>query len=626
MRVWGLVTDDDAGGKVWLHRGFGHNARREGRRCKPAEMIDPAGRRLILIISDCMAAPWYTGQVSQLLTMWADHSVVTIIQILPEWLWARSALRLATSALVCAASVPVSSKQFQYKLREPWWSDIPSQNAVAIPVVTLEAPPMAKWAQMLTGDTKTWVPARLFEPGETPLMAEGYSKHIRKLSPRDRVRNFLATASPLAGKLAALLAASPPLRLWVMRLVQQEMLPESQQVHLAELLTSGLLRVETSNAELNDPNEVDYEFVDEKIRDHLLEKVPRGIAFKVLTRVSRFINLEIGKPGGMPSLIEDSQSIDDLQIGACSTPFAAIATRVLRRLGGHYARLANQLERRARDAEIEQLQKELDNSETSNLRRLQIGERMFRIGDIRLGVGVRDDGLPEIVWCRVPGGTVTLEANGESVQVEPFDIAKYPLTHIQYRSFLEAEDGYQNRRWFDESACPHKELGTQHWKQEDNCPAENVSWYDAMAFCNWLSARLGFEIRLPTEWEWQQAATGGEPRNVYPWGPDWDPTRANMGKSRLNRTTAVGMYPLGASPPGALDMSGNVWEWCINEYNNPKETRFCGSENPAVRGGSWRNILIVARTTSRFSFPPDFRDHALGFRLVRGYTFPTLEN
>ena len=81
-------------------------------------------------------------------------------------------------------------------------------------------------------------------------------------------------------------------------------------------------------------------------------------------------------------------------------------------------------------------------------------------------------------------------------------------------------------------------------------------------------------MRLPDEWEWQQAATGGDDGNVFPWGADWDakaePWRANTFESRLGSTTAVGMYPAGASPTGALDMAGTVWEWCLNKFDAPE--------------------------------------------------------
>src|SRR5512144_335615 len=106
----------------------------------------------------------------------------------------------------------------------------------------------------------------------------------------------------------------------------------------------------------------------------------------------------------------------------------------------------------------------------------------------------------------------------------------------------------------------------RHHGTAGNHGADSVSWFDARAFCHWLSARLDSHVRLPTEAEWYLAATGGDPARIWPWGADWDPATerwlANTGESGLDRTLPVGFYPLGASPAGLMDMAGNLWEWC----------------------------------------------------------------
>jgi formylglycine-generating enzyme required for sulfatase activity len=127
----------------------------------------------------------------------------------------------------------------------------------------------------------------------------------------------------------------------------------------------------------------------------------------------------------------------------------------------------------------------------------------------------------------------------------------------------------------------------------DNHPRETVSWYQAVAFCRWLSDKLGYLIELPHEYEWEAAARYPDGR-FYPWGNQFDKNLANTSESGVGQTTAVGIYP--ANELGLCDMSGNVWEWCRNKYDNPEDETIDDSGGGRVlRGGSWLNDQEHAR-------------------------------
>ena len=154
-----------------------------------------------------------------------------------------------------------------------------------------------------------------------------------------------------------------------------------------------------------------------------------------------------------------------------------------------------------------------------------------------------------------------------------------------------------------------------------DCPRETVTWYAAVAFTRWLSAKTGEKIALPTEQQWQRAAQGDDGL-AYPWGNEWDGKKCNnsVGLVRLftnNKPTPVTQYPQGASPFGALDMSGNAWEWCATDFKTG-EPELNGTNVRVLRGGSWLITNAVNfRAAVRSWDDPNGGNDRIGFRCAR---------
>jgi len=270
------------------------------------------------------------------------------------------------------------------------------------------------------------------------------------------------------------------------------------------------------------------------------------------------------------------------------------------------------------------LLEELTQDETSPVRREDIGRRLNTLPDPRKGVGLDARSVPDIAWETVDvpegGAVVTLETDPpQQVRISrPFRIARYPVTWQQYKAFVAADDGYRNPEWWE--GLQHEEQsGPTQWDFA-NHPAINVSWHDAMAFCRWLTARLGLVeevVRLPTEWEWQWVAQAGAAGLRFPWGPDWRDLEGNSSRSGIGRTTAVGLFPAGrVKEKEVYDMAGNVWEWCLNIRSDLRG--FDYGESRVLRGGAWGYNPDGCRAAYRLDDAPDDRRYDIGFRVCRG--------
>lgn len=197
-----------------------------------------------------------------------------------------------------------------------------------------------------------------------------------------------------------------------------------------------------------------------------------------------------------------------------------------------------------------------------------------------------------------------------SVWVNEFLLATCQVTNAEYAHFLEEAPDAAPPFWNDPNF--------NHPEQ----PVVGVSWFQAVAYCEWLSARLGRHFRLPTEAEWEYAARGGREGALFPWGDP--PPESLPGYAERWKT---GPEPVGqgeANGFGLYNMCDNVHEWC-SDWFDPGYYAVSPDRNPrgpetggrrASRGGSWRHHIKISRCAARSSIPPDFQYADYGFRVV----------
>lgn len=241
-------------------------------------------------------------------------------------------------------------------------------------------------------------------------------------------------------------------------------------------------------------------------------------------------------------------------------------------------------------------------------------------------------------WVDIPAGKVTLvspagwtknyipEGESQIYEVPAFAITKYPVTNAQYQVFVDA-DGYREQRWWTETGWQQRQVEgwrkPRYWRDQlwngAEQPVVGISWFEAVAFCQWLSETVSETILLPTEQQWQRAAQGDDGR-TYPWGNEWECQRCNSSVKPCDSsgTTPVRQYDgKGDSPFGVADMAGNVWEWCLTAYLTGKHT-IDGIDARVLRGGSWNdNLTVNFQCVWRDADDPYHWNNLRGFRLSR---------
>jgi hypothetical protein len=329
VRLWHLSATGDGARAQPVLRGLPRTSGGRDER----ELVDPSGRRLILVVTDGVHPRWRpAGPLGPVLARWALASPLAIVQPFPQRLWNRSPLR------------PVIEE-----FRPGWPGSGPTircsdQVSVAVPILELAPAAMRRWAEIISGTSgiirmpaAALSPSRAGDDEATRNVQHGDGVVDEEPDPARLVRNFRASVSPAAYQLAGYLSAAP-LTLPVMRLVQESMMPGTGPAELAEVFLSGLLRRSVDSDPAADAESASYVFA-AGVRDVLQSTLTRGEALTVLEQVGSY--LVRGRQGGrpFPVLLRGQPVGSDIEATAEQFPaaFGRIAGPLLDRIGGPYA-------------------------------------------------------------------------------------------------------------------------------------------------------------------------------------------------------------------------------------------------------------------------------------------------
>ncbi len=367
-----------------------------------------------------------------------------------------------------------------------------------------------------------------------------------------------------------------------------------------------------------------------------------------------------------------------LEQAALRSPHLVVRLRAIERLAGMEP---NRPASAQLAAPIQTLMLNIIETEQDSRLRLAASFALAR-GDPRFG---NDGYIPALV--HVPAGPFLMGSKPDDKEAESYEkpqrqielpafwIAKTPVTNAQWRYFIEA-GGYRQRRYWSRAGwrwlrcgwepkldyttpqiiaifvlgplfdplvglllrrqafCqPHPESWDDPNWNGANQPVTGISFYEAEAYCRWLSEQTGHPFRLPSEAEWEKAARGVDGRR-YPWGETWETGRCNSREERIDKPTPVGSFPRGAGPYDTLDMAGNVWEWCATPW---RSVYAWGKPDlgdrllnilvwwlnaRVLRGGSCYNSREHVRGAYRINNYPRARDNDDGLRVASRSPMP----
>jgi formylglycine-generating enzyme required for sulfatase activity len=638
VSTWAIATDK--AGKPRLRRNIGVAAQ-EMNFAGDRELIDPSGRSLIVVVSDCVSDIWRNGEVLRLLQIWTQTTPLAILQMLPERMWQRTGLALGSMVRLASSSPGVPNRELVIT-KQLIWDDIEFETAIKVPVFSLERELVKKWSKMVAAQGSIEAVGFIFSPDTEAILDSEEVAESPTLNPQERVQNFHLSSSPLGVRLAILLAAAPVINLPIVRLIQKTLLPDSDQVQVAEVFLGGLLKPLTPIDAKTNPDEVQYDFINEEIRNILLANAARSQAANVFQKVSEYIAAQLRKSlTEFVALLKAPNQEEDIQ------SFASVSTQILRKLGGEYAKFAEEVEavnkpeyRHIFTAETVYVDRrgEIVTRETINIPYFDeiLTKEIEPIRMIAIPQGDFWMGSPENEKGGFPD-----ESPQHLVKVPGFFMSQTPITQAQWKAIASLpQEGKK------------LELDPSRFKG-DYLPVEQVTWQDAIEFCARLSRATGRKYRLPNEAEWEYACRAipnplVKESKPFHFGETLTSNLANYDAREIYQQEAKGeckkkTTPVRSFSPNAFglyDMHGNVWEWCLDPWHGnyegaPEDGKVWDEKNNdnryhnildninvlieddrthVLRGGSWYYDPQDCRSAYRLSDDIDYYD--VGFRPV----------
>ncbi|ABW33201.1 formylglycine-generating enzyme family protein [Acaryochloris marina] len=596
----------------------------------PRILQDPTQRQVIWIVSDCTSNLWETAQFQEWLGLWGRSSPLALFQLLPERLWDSTHLGQGRPIQLSATSAGVANSRLKWERLLADWdkedefgdldleptpetessqateepssdldvyletgtasdddpleqgngqskialNNIYKNQVLCLPVITLEPEPLNQLSRVIAGQVGfqvAGVELHWQDIAEYKSVLERISNH--KMSPEERVRKFHTNASPTASKLAGMMAAVP-VSLPVVQLIRQTLLPQSRQVHIAEIYMSGLLELQQKApgpGNPHSPEQPEYDFLP-GIRSLLLETVFRDTTEAVLDAVSAYISKRLGLStrsfealiAKAPDLAPDQQAV--------AIPFARVATQTLRQLGGYYRDIAEQLDPNPEPVQPENTNPEpeeafpplqilhfetaqlIDEIETNFPAQLQSEEFVVKTLAIRTGPTIQSFEYqtaqltyssgqlfpPQLAgwkiqsqqrrgqfYCEtlsddlvlrmvsISGGQFMMGSPDDESQRRDWEVPRHP---IKIPAFFMGRYPVTQAQWKIVASYPEINLGLNPNPSNfkgDNRPVEQVNWHEAVEFCARLSATTKRPYRLPSEAEWEYACRAGTTTPFY---------------------------------------------------------------------------------------------------------------